>query len=106
MIPLQNEWKWIEKVTRKAGEHRWTVFGQQLRSQRQHEPTLILTKGDRVLLVWLRTAKPRHDRMPPMERYKDAGFEAYLWTPTDWAEVALRLLMGPRDDGPADRATA
>lgn len=94
--PAQLEWN--ERVTAEARKRGFTVFAQQRENQRGHEPTLILTRGPRIVLVWLRTG--RRKPLPQVDQHRQAGREAHAWWPADWPFVVSTLLMDP----PADAA--
>ncbi|MFC1434267.1 hypothetical protein ACEZDB_26870 [Streptacidiphilus sp. N1-3] len=89
------EYEWIERVTSRAVADGWQVYQPSTARQRQHDPTLILTHVSSVLMVWLRSARPRPDRQPPIERFASMpGVKGVLWCPSDWAQVQLTLTAG------------
>ncbi|GHH38205.1 hypothetical protein [Streptomyces candidus] len=87
--------EWNDRVTRKAQSRGWQVYDQITANKRTADPSLILTKNDRVLLVWLRTGRRRADAQPPVERFPE-GIETAVWYPSDWPFV-LSALERPRD---------
>ena len=89
------EHEWIDRVTTRALADGWQVYTPSSPRERQHDPTLILTHVGSVLMVWLRTARPRPDREPPIERFASfTGVKGVLWCPADWAEVQIALTNG------------
>ncbi|MFE1344717.1 hypothetical protein [Streptomyces sp. NPDC058757] len=76
---------WNDRVITQARKLGWTAYGQVGANKRPADPALILTRGPRILVVWLRTGRRRSDRQPPVERFPDA--EVYVWYPDDWARV-------------------
>ncbi|MEO6090817.1 MAG: hypothetical protein ABIQ18_47715 [Umezawaea sp.] len=101
MILGDPELAWQEKITTLATRHGWTVYAQQLGNQRQHEPSLVLIKGSRVVAVFLRTSF-RRDRTPMLTRFASVpGVETYVWCQTDWPRITALLSLGNLDQAPA-----
>ncbi|MGW0774551.1 hypothetical protein ACWD01_13070 [Streptomyces sp. NPDC002835] len=99
MILNDTQLRWHSRVVSLARKSGWSVFEPQLtRSLKQHDPSMVLTKGSRLLVVWLRTGRPRADRRPPVDRYA-TGVETYLWYPSDEAQMALALTGLDAGDG-------
>lgn len=91
MILGEKETAWLLRVVEAARHHGWTVYGNQARNQRQHEPSLVLMHGQRIALVFLRTTA-RSDRQPPAAYLdKIPGVEVYIWTPKDWPAISTTL---------------
>lgn len=93
--PAQIEWN--ERVATEARKRGFSVFVQQRTNQRQHDPSLILTRGPRIVLVWLRTG--RRKPLPQVDVHRAAGREAHAWWPADWPFVVSTLLLTPPADG-------
>ena len=82
---------WQEKVTAEALRRGWNVYHQVLRNQRQHDPSVILLRHHRMIVAYLRTAKPR--ARPPIERFDPIpGVESVVWLPADWPIVVAQLI--------------
>lgn len=87
----EKEAAWLLRVVEAARHHGWTVFGNQARNQRPHEPSLVLMHDWRVLLVFLRT-NVRGDRGPSTAHLdKIPGVEVYVWSPKDWTTISTTL---------------
>lgn len=87
----EKEAAWLLRVVEAARHHGWTVFGNQARNQRPHEPSLVLMHGQRIALVFLRTTS-RNDRQPPTAYLdKIPGVEVLVWTPKDWPTISTTL---------------
>ncbi|WCD86383.1 hypothetical protein KPP03845_102729 [Streptomyces xanthophaeus] len=90
--------QWNVRVTDQARALGWQVYPQSGgANSRPADPSLILTRGPRVLLVYLRTGRRRADRQPPVERFPD-GIETTCWYPEDWPQV-LGALAGGQASG-------
>ncbi|MFD0854541.1 hypothetical protein ACFQ07_20055 [Actinomadura adrarensis] len=90
---------WNNEVRSKALNLGWMVWEQAVRNQRQHEPSLVLLRGDRLILAYLRTGRPR--AMPSTERFAEIpGVEVYVWRPPDWTSVLVTLLGDGRPGDP------
>lgn len=94
MILGPNELAWLERVTTTATRHGWTVYAQQLVNQRQHDPSVVLIKGSRVVMVFLRTSFHR-DHTPMLTRFdRVPGVETYVWRQADWPQISILLRTG------------
>lgn len=93
--------EWNDRVIRKAQSRGYQVYGQVSANKRLGDPSLILTKGRRVLLVWLRTGK-RPTASPVPDRFP--GVESHLWYPADWPRVVTALELPPLDGPHGDDA--
>ncbi|MFD5105715.1 hypothetical protein [Streptomyces cinereoruber] len=97
--------KWNDRVTTQARKLGWSAYDQITANKRTADPSLILTRGPRLLVVWLRTGRRRPDRQPPVERFP--GAEVHVWYPDDWPRVLGALVAspapvnGPHGDGAA-----
>lgn len=89
--------QWNERVTTQARTLGWMAYTQIGANSRPADPSLILTRGPRVLLVYLRTGRRRADRQPPVERFPE-GIETHVFYPEDWPRV-LGALTGDRAPG-------
>ncbi|MGW2438750.1 hypothetical protein ACWCY1_18710 [Streptomyces goshikiensis] len=89
--------QWDDRVTAQARSLGWQVYPQSGANSRPADPSLILTRGPRVLLVYLRTGRRRADRQPPVERFPE-GIETACWYPDDWPQV-LGVLAGGQAPG-------
>jgi hypothetical protein len=90
----QNELAWQEKVTAEAMRLGWTPYAQVLRNERQHDPSVVLVHGERVIVAYLRTKSPR--ARPPLERFAGvAQVETYVWCPADWSLIRVVLMCSP-----------
>ncbi|MFF4448928.1 hypothetical protein [Streptomyces sp. NPDC001502] len=85
--------EWNDRVITQARKLGWQAYLQVGVNSRPGDPSLILTNGPRVLLVWLRTGRRRGDRQPPVERFPD-GMETACWWPEDWPRVLGALAGG------------
>ena len=91
MLLNESALRWNAEVRSIALNHGWMVYEQAPRNQRQRDPSMVLTRGDRVLLVYLRSGRPRVE--PPVERFADvAGVEVHVWHPRDRSTVMRRLI--------------
>lgn len=89
--------EWNDRVTTQARKLGWQAYTQIGANSRPADPSLILTRGPRVLLVYLRTGRRLADRQPPVERFPD-GMETACWYPEDWPRV-LGALAGGQASG-------
>lgn len=76
-----------------ARKHRYTVFVPQRENQRGDDPSLILVRGPRVIMLWLRMG--RRKPVPQVDRHTEAGREAYAFWPADWPLILRVLLAEP-----------
>ena len=98
MILNESAIRWNNEVRSTALNHGWNFYEQTLRNQRQHDPAVVLIRGDRVILAYLRSGRPRTE--PPVARFAGvAGVEVYVWHPRDRYDMLRVLLAGPRDAG-------
>lgn len=90
MILDERALKWTGEVRSRALNAGWNVYEQSLRNQRQHDPSLVMVRADRVILAYLRTGRPRP--VPPVDRFAGLpGVETYVWRPADLPFVAVTL---------------
>ncbi|WP_053680302.1 hypothetical protein [Streptomyces sp. WM4235] len=89
--------QWNTRVTDHARSLGWMAYTQIGPNSRPEDPSLILTRGPRVVLVYLRTGRRRADRQPPVERFPD-GMVTVCWYPEDWPQV-LGVLAGGQASG-------
>ncbi|MFD9519317.1 hypothetical protein [Streptomyces sp. NPDC059979] len=89
--------EWNDRVTTQARKLGWQAYTQISANSRPGDPSLILTSGPRVLLVYLRTGRRLADRQPPVERFPGA-METACWYPEDWPRV-LGALVGGQASG-------
>ena len=96
--------RWQTKVTSEALRHGWNAYGQVLTNQRQRDPSMVFIRGDRVILAYLRSKRPR--KPPPVERFAELpGAETYVWTPADWRQIERTFLgLNAPDQPPAPAA--
>ncbi|MFJ4867779.1 hypothetical protein [Streptomyces sp. NPDC088757] len=87
---------WNDRVTTQARKLGWTAYGQTAANTRTADPSLILVRGPRILVVWLRTGRRRPDRQPPVERFP--GAEVHVWYPDDWPRVLGTLVTTQADN--------
>lgn len=93
MILDEQALRWTGDVRSKALAHGWNVYEQSLRNPRQHDPSLILTRGHRVIMAYLRTGRVRND--PPVDRFSDLDdIEVYVWRRRDWP-IIVGILATP-----------
>ncbi|WP_371551707.1 hypothetical protein OG266_39490 [Streptomyces sp. NBC_00554] len=85
--------QWMERVATEARKRGFTVFVQDRTNLRQHEASLILTRGPRIILVWLRTG--RRKPLPQVDVHRQAGREAHGFWPADWPLILRVLLREP-----------
>ena len=86
---------WMLDVRARALRAGWNVYEQSLRNQRQRDPSLVMLRGDRAILAYLRLGKPRIE--PPVDRY--AGLtevEVYVWYPSDLRTIKAILTSETR----------
>lgn len=89
--------QWNDRVITQARSLGWMAYTQIGPNSRPGDPSLILTRGPRVLLAYLRTGRRRADRQPPLERFPE-GIETACWYPEDWPRV-LGALTADRAPG-------
>ncbi|MEV4863098.1 hypothetical protein [Streptomyces ossamyceticus] len=95
--------QWNDRVITEARKRGFTAFSPQRENQRGHDPSLILVRGPRIILVWLRTG--RRKPLPQVAEHRAAGREAHGWWPADWPDVVTTLLLDPpADDAPHNTA--
>lgn len=87
--------QWNDRVATEARKHGFTVYVPQRENQRGHDPSLILVRGPRVILLWLRMG--RRKPLPQVDLHHEAGREAHGFWPADWPLI-LRVLL--REQGP------
>lgn len=100
MILGENELLWQHRVESAAVDRGWAVYRQSPagRSHRQHMPSVVLARGQVVLLVFLRT-RLRADRMPPVAELAAAtGLQVVAWSPDRWSEVVATLTAPSREE--------
>jgi hypothetical protein len=99
--------RWHEEITALARREGWTVWEQSREQQRPEDPTFFAAKGSAVIAVWLRSAAPRPSRVPPVDRFSEAGVRGFFWSPLDLpvARGVLALVgrLSP-EAGPDDAA--
>lgn len=88
-----------DRVTTEARRHGYTVFAPQRENQRRHDPSLILVRGPRVILLWLRMG--RRKLLPQVDQHGGAGREAYGFWPADWPLIVRVLIRNPAAATPA-----
>lgn len=91
--------QWNDRVMTEARKRGFTAFTPQRENQRGHDPSLILVRGPRIILVWLRCG--RRKPVPAVGEHRQAGREAHLWYPADWPLVVSALLLDPSHDDAA-----
>ncbi|KUN95386.1 hypothetical protein [Streptomyces caeruleatus] len=97
--------QWNDRVMAEARKHRYTVFVPQRENQRGDDPSLILVRGPRVIMLWLRMG--RRKPVPQVDRHREAGREAHAFWPADWPLFVRVLVMAPAPVGRlADRVQA
>jgi hypothetical protein len=70
----------------------WTPYLQTTRNQRQAAPSIVLIRGPRIVLAYLRTSK-RNDRRPPLDAVGQmTGAEVVHWAPADRSTIKRVLL--------------
>ncbi|MFJ4829884.1 hypothetical protein ACIP79_08210 [Streptomyces sp. NPDC088747] len=85
--------EWNDRVTTEAQKRGFTAFTPQRENQRGHDPSLILVRGPRMLLLWLRTG--RRKPLPAVDAYREAGLDAHGFWPADWPQIVSLLLRAP-----------
>ncbi|WP_158840949.1 hypothetical protein [Saccharothrix deserti] len=95
MILGPRELDWQRQVLDTARRAGWTTYVQDLRNERSHEPSVVLVRATRVVLVFLRTNVRRaHETLPG--RFAELhGVECYLWAPRDWPRIRILLTTAP-----------
>ena len=83
--------RWHEDVIAMARREGWTVYEQGTQQQRPENPTFLAAKGMTVIAVWLRSAAARPARVPPIDRYAEAGMRGFYWSPRDSAAARAAL---------------
>lgn len=83
--------QWNDRVTTQARKLGWQAYTQITANSRPGDPSVILTRGPRVLLVYLRTGRRLVDRQPPLERFPE-GIETHVFYPEDWPRVLGALI--------------
>lgn len=93
MLLNESAIRWNNEVRSAALNHGWNFYEQSLHNQRQHDPAAVLIRGDRVVLVYLRSGRARVE--PPVARFAGLpGVEVYVWHPKNRFEM-LRVLKSP-----------
>ena len=103
--------RWHEDVIAMARREGWTVYEQGTHQHRPENPTFLAARGFTVIAVWLRAAAARPSRVPPIDRYAEAGVRGFYWSPLDSAaargvlQTAHLVRCAPEEDpGPGDGA--
>lgn len=84
--------RWMEEVASEARKAGWTVYQQSLLRQRQHDPSLILVRGPRVVFAYLRMGRQRPDKAPDLSRWDGDAIEAVVWHRDDMAHIRAALI--------------
>lgn len=84
--------RWHEEIIAMARREGWTVFEQGTQRRRPEDPTFFATHGTTVIAVWLRSAAARPSRVPPIDRYAEAGVLGFYWSPLDAAKARAVLV--------------
>jgi hypothetical protein len=86
---------WQLEVAQLASREGWTVYDQTPRNRRQHAPSLVLIRGGRVILAYLRTTKRGAHAELASRMGEFSGHEVVLWTPGDKAAIKTTLTVPP-----------
>ncbi|GGV83866.1 hypothetical protein GCM10010294_60910 [Streptomyces griseoloalbus] len=81
------------RVITEARKRGFTAFTPDRENQRGDDPSLILVRGPRVIMLWLRMG--RRKPLPQVDRNTEAGREAYAFWPADWPLLVRVLLREP-----------
>jgi hypothetical protein len=94
------ELAWQSDVVAEALRRGWTAYAQTTANQRQGLPSLMLIRGRRILLIFLRTTT-RPDRTPAVDRLPTwPGVEVYVWARSGWPSLVAVLASDPVDLDP------
>ena len=91
MILDDEAMRWELEVLAAARRAGWTTYPQDRRSRRQHDPSCVLVRPGRLLLVFLRMNRRHPPALANVSAY--LGVEAVLWTPADRAAMTAEMGM-------------